>query len=101
MGPCNALVLPPLPGHSLIQFLRDCVVSYLEDENPAIRKEAALTCARLLLRTHGADGIMDDDTAMVAFVCFCIPCIVYVALCGRYRSFDAHLIATAPAAAFV
>lgn len=46
--------------HSLIQFLRDCVVSYLEDETPAIRKEAALTCSQLLLRKHfalSAEGI--------------------------------------------
>jgi hypothetical protein len=77
---CPPPLPPRLPGHSLIQFLRDCVVSYLEDENPAIRKEAALTCARLLLRTHGADGVMDDDTAMVAFVCCCILCVFCVAL---------------------
>lgn len=47
---------PPPTGHSLIQFLRDCVVSFLEDETPAIRKEAALTCAHLLLRTHESAG---------------------------------------------
>lgn len=65
-------------GHSLIQFLRDCVVSFLEDETPAIRKEAALTCAHLLLRTH--ENLAAGNMAGVAIsvqVCV-VGCCLYV-----------------------
>ncbi|KAG2382353.1 hypothetical protein C9374_005555 [Naegleria lovaniensis] len=36
-------------GHNLIDFVHDCVVKYLDDDIPAIRKEAAKTCCRLLV----------------------------------------------------
>eukprot|EP00002_Diphylleia_rotans_P028068 TRINITY_DN5657_c0_g1_i3.p1 TRINITY_DN5657_c0_g1~~TRINITY_DN5657_c0_g1_i3.p1 ORF type:complete len:1876 (-),score=390.71 TRINITY_DN5657_c0_g1_i3:1816-7443(-) len=35
-------------GHMLIDFARDVVLSYTDDDNPLIRKEAALTCSKLL-----------------------------------------------------
>ena len=37
-------------NHLLSEFVRDCVVNYLEDDNPAIRKMAALTCCNILAR---------------------------------------------------
>ncbi|KZS94646.1 atypical/PIKK/FRAP protein kinase [Sistotremastrum niveocremeum HHB9708] len=37
-------------GHSLNEFVRTCVVPYLEDDNPDVRKAAALTCCRLFVR---------------------------------------------------
>eukprot|EP00762_Andalucia_godoyi_P003296 ANDGO_06658.mRNA.1 Serine/threonine-protein kinase TOR2 len=41
-----------LSEHSLMDFVRHCVVRYLEEEDSEIRKEAALTCAHVLSR-HG------------------------------------------------
>eukprot|EP00457_Paulinella_chromatophora_P000061 gb/GEZN01000061.1/.p1 GENE.gb/GEZN01000061.1/~~gb/GEZN01000061.1/.p1 ORF type:complete len:2707 (+),score=463.21 gb/GEZN01000061.1/:107-8227(+) len=37
-------------NHDLLPFTRDVVLTYLEHPEPAIRKQAALTCGRLLLR---------------------------------------------------
>ncbi|CAN0440704.1 unnamed protein product, partial [Phaeothamnion confervicola] len=36
------------PGQ-LLPFVRDCVVGFLGDGSPAVRKEAALTCCRMLV----------------------------------------------------
>jgi serine/threonine-protein kinase mTOR len=35
----------------LLPFVRDCVACYLENSSPTVRKEAALTCCRLLIET--------------------------------------------------
>lgn len=40
-------------GHELNEFIRECVVMYLDDENAEIRKAAALTCAQVLIKTPG------------------------------------------------
>lgn len=37
-------------GHSLNFFVRECVVGYLEDDSPEIRKAAALCCGQLLVK---------------------------------------------------
>src|SRR5437762_11525614 len=37
-------------GHVLNEFVRDCAIKYVEDENPEIRKAAALTCCQLFVR---------------------------------------------------
>lgn len=34
--------------YSLSEFVRDCVVKYLEDDHPEIRRAAALTCCQIL-----------------------------------------------------
>lgn len=39
-----------LEGHLLLPFVGSCIVQYLDFDNPIIRKEAALTCAKLVLR---------------------------------------------------
>jgi FKBP12-rapamycin complex-associated protein len=38
------------PGHVLNEFVRDVAIKYVEDDNPDIRKAAALTCCQLLVR---------------------------------------------------
>ncbi|KAI8593944.1 armadillo-type protein [Geranomyces variabilis] len=37
-------------GYMLHELIRECAVSYLEDDNPEVRKAAALTCCQLLAR---------------------------------------------------
>ncbi|KAI9778323.1 MAG: phosphatidylinositol kinase- protein kinase tor1 [Candelina submexicana] len=37
-------------GHVLNEFVRDVAIRYVEDENPGIRKAAALTCCQLFVR---------------------------------------------------
>ncbi|RUP43431.1 hypothetical protein BC936DRAFT_137191, partial [Jimgerdemannia flammicorona] len=37
-------------GHVLNEFVRDCIVTYLEDDNPDVRKAAAVTCCQLFVR---------------------------------------------------
>ena len=37
-------------GHVLNEFVRDVAIKYVEDDNPDIRKAAALTCCQLLVR---------------------------------------------------
>lgn len=36
-------------NRDLLSFVKECVLSYLDDDNQIIRKEAALTCSQLLL----------------------------------------------------
>ncbi|CAO3650716.1 unnamed protein product [Cunninghamella blakesleeana] len=37
-------------GHVLNEFVRDCIVNYLDDDIPEIRKAAAVTCCQLFVR---------------------------------------------------
>jgi FKBP12-rapamycin complex-associated protein len=37
-------------GHILSEFVRCCALPYLEDDNPEVRKAAALTCCRLFAK---------------------------------------------------
>ena len=48
-------------GQPLLNFVCECVVTFLEDPNPAIRKEAAASCSKLLLRPDS------NDTASSSF----------------------------------
>lgn len=41
-----------MTGHSLTEFIRECVFAYLDDDNPAIRKEAAKTSCKLLVASE-------------------------------------------------
>ncbi|CAI2178216.1 17365_t:CDS:10 [Funneliformis geosporum] len=45
-------------GHILNVFVRDCVVRYLEQDNPEVREAAALTCCQLFAR----DPILDQTS---------------------------------------
>jgi FKBP12-rapamycin complex-associated protein len=42
-------------GQPLLNFVCECVVTFLEDPNPGIRKEAAASCSKLLLRPDSND----------------------------------------------
>lgn len=35
-------------GHALHEVVRDCAILYLDDDNPSIRKSAAITTSHLL-----------------------------------------------------
>ena len=37
-------------GHVLNEFVRNCSLPYLEDDSPDVRKAAAVTCCKLLIR---------------------------------------------------
>lgn len=37
-------------GHILNEFVRDCVLPYLSEDNPEVRRAAAETCCRLFVR---------------------------------------------------
>ncbi|KAI8062483.1 armadillo-type protein [Gongronella butleri] len=37
-------------GHVLNEFVRECIVNYLDDDHPEIRREAAITCCQLFVR---------------------------------------------------
>lgn len=43
-------------GIVLTEFVRDSLVLYLDDDNTAIRVEAALTCAKLMAQTGSENG---------------------------------------------
>jgi FKBP12-rapamycin complex-associated protein len=45
-------------GHILNEFVRDCVVRYLEQDNHGVREAAALTCCQLFAR----DPILDQTS---------------------------------------
>lgn len=34
--------------HNLLEFVRECVVGYLDDPNPEIRRETSITCTKLM-----------------------------------------------------
>lgn len=38
------------PGHTLNEFVRDCVLPYLSEDIPEVRRAAAETCCRLFIR---------------------------------------------------
>ncbi|KYQ91695.1 protein kinase [Tieghemostelium lacteum] len=40
--------------HNLLDFVRECVVNYLDDDNPEIRREAAITCSQLMVKSGEA-----------------------------------------------
>ena len=43
-----------LQGHDLLEFARESVVVYLEDEDGATRKDAALCCCKLVANSFSA-----------------------------------------------
>jgi FKBP12-rapamycin complex-associated protein len=45
----QALAKFDFEGTQLLEFVRDCVATYLDDNNPEVRLEAARTCSKLLL----------------------------------------------------
>jgi len=41
---------PDFTGHILNEFVRQCALPYLEDDNTEVRKAAALTCCELFIK---------------------------------------------------
>lgn len=54
-------------GHNLVDFVRDCVLNYLDDDVAEIRKEAARTSCRLLVAERG-DGMLPPVRGHAALV---------------------------------
>lgn len=52
-------------GHSLHEFVRECVVGYLEDEHVEVRKAAAQTCCRVLARDSVATRTASTRTIQI------------------------------------
>ncbi len=50
MAPLSAVVLLTFLGHVLNEFVRQCALPYLEDDNSDVRKAAALTCCELFIK---------------------------------------------------
>ncbi|GAO47492.1 hypothetical protein G7K_1698-t1 [Saitoella complicata NRRL Y-17804] len=46
----NTLGTFDFSGHVLNEFVKDCAISYVEDDNAEVRKAAALTCCQLFVR---------------------------------------------------
>jgi FKBP12-rapamycin complex-associated protein len=50
VAPLSAVVLLIFLGHVLNEFVRQCALPYLEDDNSDVRKAAALTCCELFIK---------------------------------------------------
>src|SRR5262245_12550176 len=48
------------------EFVRDVVLPYLDDPNPLIRREAALTCARLAAPQHASAAAQTPVATTIA-----------------------------------
>jgi len=56
----------------LVSFVSECLIEYLDDENSAIRKEAALTCSKLVapacIKDYGDGSGQSTSSTVVAGV---------------------------------
>ena len=48
---------------NLLPFVRDCVLAYLDHDNPPIRQQAAETCCALILPNEKVRGICELRTS--------------------------------------
>lgn len=87
-------------GHVLNEFVRSCALPYLEDDNPDIRREAALTCCRLFVRdpicyqasSHAIEIISDVlDKLLTVGIADPDPSIRHAVLSSLHERFDKHL----------
>lgn len=105
-------------GHVLNEFVRNCALPYLEDENTEVRRAAALTCCRLFVRdpicyqasSHAIEiisdvldklltvGIADPGKGLISLVMSCYsttiwtdPSIRQTVLSSLHERFDKHL----------
>ncbi|GAM16986.1 hypothetical protein SAMD00019534_001610 [Acytostelium subglobosum LB1] len=51
-------------NHNLIEFVRDTVSTYLEDDNPEIRREASITCTKLMVK-HDEPNLSRGHTSLI------------------------------------
>jgi hypothetical protein len=63
----------------LLPFVRECVLMYLDDNHAAIRKEAALTCAQLLLQP-GACCLLSPAACLLSACLLSTVCLSAVCL---------------------
>ena len=87
-------------GHVLNEFVRDVAIRYVEDDDPTIRKAAALTCCQLFVRdpivhqtSHHAIQVVSDviEKLLTVGVADPIPDIRHTVLASLDARFDRHL----------
>ncbi|KAK3046508.1 phosphatidylinositol kinase-related protein kinase tor1 [Extremus antarcticus] len=87
-------------GHILNEFVRDVAIRYVEDDDPIIRKAAALTCCQLFVKdpivyqtSHHAIQVVADviEKLLTVGVADPIPDIRYTVLASLDTRFDRHL----------
>ena len=54
--------------HALTEFVRECVVNYLDDDEPLTRKQAALTCTSLIAKRDSVAPVQGHAGAVVGEV---------------------------------
>ncbi|RDB15759.1 Serine/threonine-protein kinase tor2, partial [Hypsizygus marmoreus] len=87
-------------GHVLNEFVRNCALPYLENDNTEIRRAAALTCCRLFVRdpicyqasSHAIEVISDVlDKLLTVGIADPEPGIRHTVLSSLHERFDKHL----------
>ncbi|KZT69244.1 phosphatidylinositol 3-kinase [Daedalea quercina L-15889] len=87
-------------GHTLNEFVRDCVLPYLGEDNPEVRRAAAETCCRLFVRdpivyqasNHSIEIISDViDKLLTVGIADQDPTIRQTVLSSLHERFDKHL----------
>ncbi|KAJ6515088.1 phosphatidylinositol 3-kinase [Mycena vitilis] len=87
-------------GHVLNEFVRSCALPYLEEDNPEIRRAAAITCCRLFVRdpifysasSHAIQVISDVlNKLLTVGIADPDPSIRKVVLSSLHSGFDKHL----------
>ncbi|CAO3668466.1 unnamed protein product [Umbelopsis vinacea] len=87
-------------NHVLNEFVRDCIVSYLEDDVPDIRKAAAVTCCQLFVRdpicnqtsTHAIKVVGEVlEMLLIVGIADLDPTIRHTVLSSLDERFDRHL----------
>ncbi|KAI9656704.1 MAG: phosphatidylinositol kinase- protein kinase tor1 [Trizodia sp. TS-e1964] len=87
-------------GHVLNEFVRDVAIRYVEDDNPEIRKAAALTCCQLFVRdpiiyqtSHHAISVVSEviEKLLAVGVADADPDIRRTVLLSLDPRFDSHL----------
>ncbi|EGG15157.1 protein kinase [Cavenderia fasciculata] len=89
-----------LSKHNLLEFVRECVVGYLDDDNSEIRREAAITCSQLMVRpgepapTRGHSAVIVGEVLeklLVVGIADPDPSIRRTVLSSLDTRFDHHL----------
>lgn len=87
-------------GHVLNEFVRDVAIRYVEDDDPAVRKAAALTCCQLFVKdpivhqtSHHAIQVVADviEKLLTVGVADPQPDIRHTVLASLDTRFDRHL----------
>ncbi|KAK3724196.1 phosphatidylinositol kinase-related protein kinase tor1 [Vermiconidia calcicola] len=87
-------------GHVLNEFVRDVAIRYVEDDDPVIRKAAALTCCQLFVKdpivhqtSHHAIQVVSDviEKLLTVGVADPVPDIRNTVLSSLDARFDRHL----------